>query len=105
MTDKKKEDGKPKGPVRLKIKVDEAVAKGVYSNTAMVHNNESEFVLDFVFAEPHGAAGHVVSRVITNPKAAKRLHLGLDQLIRRYEERFGEIELPKANFIDPETVH
>jgi len=91
--DQEKKDGeeRPKGPVALKISAEPQVAKGVYSNLSLVHNNETEFVLDFIFAEPQRPQGHVVSRVIVNPKGAKRLMMGLAELVRRYEERFGEI--------------
>ena len=84
-----------KGPVRLQIKVGEDTARGVYANLALVHSNDSEFVIDFVFAEPQRAAGHVVSRVVVNPRTAKRLMAGMTELVRRYEERFGEIPLPE----------
>lgn len=83
-----------KGPVRLQIKVGDEAARGAYANLAMVHSNESEFILDFVFAEPQRPTGHVVSRVVVNPKTAKRLMKGMQEVLRRFEERFGEIPLP-----------
>jgi len=89
--EKKGDEARPKGPLALKISADAQVAKGVFSNLSIVHNNETEFVLDFIFAEPQRPQGHVVSRVIVNPKGAKRLMMGLSELVRRYEERFGEI--------------
>jgi len=96
--DREKKDGEGgvKGPVALKIGADPQVAKGVYSNLSIVHNNENEFVLDFIFAEPQRPQAHVVSRVIVNPKGAKRLMAGLTELVRRYEERFGEIPASSA---------
>lgn len=94
-------DGKAQKPVRMRIKMEDGLAKGAYSNTAFVHHNENEFVLDFVYAEPARGEGHVVSRVITNPKAAKQLNIGLKALLDRYEEKYGEIRLPKK----PESVN
>ena len=96
---------KKQGAMRMRIKLDDAVAKGTYSNTAFVHHNDTEFVLDFLYAEPHRGQGHVVSRVITNPKAAKRLAMGLGDLVKRYEERFGEISLPSAPSLEPGRFH
>ncbi len=87
-------EGAPKGPPVLRINAAEAVARGVYSNLSLIHNNEVEFIMDFVFVEPQRPQGHVVARVVTNPKAAKRMLNGLQELVRRYEERFGEIQLP-----------
>lgn len=84
------------GKGRLNIKVSDEQAKGAYSNVALIHNNELEFVFDFVFAEPQRGQGQVVSRVITNPRAAKRLMMGLQELVRVHEQRFGEIKLPES---------
>ena len=104
MADDHTEDGQGHGPgapggsnaqLRLKIKAAEEIARGVYANLALVHNKELEFVLDFVFVEPQRPAGQVVSRVVTNPRTAKLLLKGMEQMIRRYEERFGEIALPE----------
>jgi len=84
-----------KGPMRLQIKVGEEAARGVYTNLALVHSKEAEFVIDFVFAEPQRPTGHVVSRVVMNPRTAKRLMMGMQEMVRRFEERFGEIEVPE----------
>ncbi len=80
---------------KLNIKVSDDMAKGSYANLAIIHNNDVEFVLDFVFAEPQRQKGQVVSRVVTNPRTAKRLLVGLTELLRVYEERFGTIAIPE----------
>ena len=85
-----------KAQAKLNIKVSDEAAKGTYANVAIIHNNDAEFVFDFVFMEPQRGQGHVVSRVIANPKTTKRLMLGLNELINAYEKRFGEIPLPKV---------
>lgn len=87
-----------KGQMKLQIKAGEEVSKGVYSNVAFAHYNENEFVFDFVFIEPGRPQGHVVSRVITSPRAAKKLVGAINGLVHRYEEKYGEIEIP-----DPAT--
>ncbi len=84
-----------RGKGRLNIKVNDEIAKGVYANLGIVHNNDAEFVFDFVFMEPQRRQGHVISRIVTNPKTAKRLLNGLSELVRIYEERFGAIEVPE----------
>jgi len=92
MTEEKKTENKPqKGKGKLNIKVGDEVAKGTYANLPIVHNNESEFVFDFVYVEPQRPQGHVVSRVLANPRTAKRLLAGLSKLVKMYEERHGEI--------------
>lgn len=91
---------------RMRIKIEDGVAKGVYSNNAVVQHNDTEFVLDFLFVEPPRSQGHVVSRIVTNPKAVKQLANGLSALIKRYEERFGEIEVPQGGpSVDPKGYH
>jgi hypothetical protein len=80
--------------VRLQIKAADDVARGVFANLAMMHHNESEFILDFVFVEPQRPVGQVVSRVLMTPRSTKRLLVGLQEIVRRYEERFGQIPLP-----------
>jgi hypothetical protein len=94
-----------KGPLKLQIKVGDEAARGVYANLAMVHSNESEFVIDFVFAEPQRPAGHVVSRVVVNPRTAKRLMKGMQEVVRRFEERFGEIALPDPGAPSGSSYH
>ncbi|MBN2803623.1 MAG: DUF3467 domain-containing protein [Deltaproteobacteria bacterium] len=79
--------------IKMNIKVSDEAAKGVYSNISFVHNNENEFVLDFIFAEPGRPQAHVVSRVITNPRAAKQMAIGLKSLVERYEASFGTINI------------
>ncbi|MBN2339956.1 MAG: DUF3467 domain-containing protein [Deltaproteobacteria bacterium] len=102
-------DNKPSTPAkstRMRIKIDDATSKGAYSNTAVVHNNEMEFVIDFLFAEPPRMQAHVVSRVVTNPKAAKQLAIGLTELVKRYEERHGELKIsPLTPKVDSENYH
>jgi hypothetical protein len=94
-------DNPPQGPPsdvkkgQINIKMDDDTAKGAYANVAIVHNNESEFVFDFVFMEPQRGQGRVVSRIIANPRTAKRLLSGLTELVSNFEKRFGEIQLPQ----------
>jgi hypothetical protein len=80
--------------VRLQIKAADDVAKGVFANLALMHHTDAEFILDFVFVEPQRPVGQVVSRVVLTPRAVKRTLVGLQELVRRFEERFGQIPLP-----------
>ena len=95
--DPKNRPPQKKGRHKLNIKLGDDIAKGQYANLAIIHNNESEFVLDFTFMEPQRRQGQVVSRIITNPRTAKRMLRGLTEMIRLFEERFGAIEVPEAS--------
>ncbi len=92
--EKIKRDVVEKSAGRVQIKMEDEIAKGKYANVAVLHNNDSEFVLDFIFMEPQRGQGRVVSRIISNPRTAKRLLAGLSELVANYEKRFGEIQLP-----------
>ena len=66
---------------------------GVYANVALIHHTRNEFVLDFIL-DIAGQA-NFVSRIITSPEHIKRLNNVLNQNIKKYEENFGEIIIPK----------
>ena len=84
------QQGKKQG---IQIEIDDQISQGVYSNLAMIGHSEAEFVMDFIFVQPRVAKAKVRSRVITSPAHAKRLLLALEDNIRKYEERFGEIKI------------
>lgn len=84
----------------IKIHLEESEAGGRYTNLTFVNFNQNEFVLDFIFIEPQEPKGKVVSRVITSPRHAKALIAVLAENLRRYEEKYGKIEIPK-NFPVP----
>jgi hypothetical protein len=87
------EKTQPTPQLQLQISLDDAVANGVYANMAMVNHNETEFILDFIFAQPQVAKAQVRSRVITSPKHMKRLLVALQDNLARYEAQFGKVEV------------
>lgn len=90
--DKIKEVKKMKEDKKLEIKVPESSENGLYSNLAFIAHTEEEFILDFIFLQPQKPAGKLVSRIILNPKHAKRFLSALNENIKKYEARFGEIK-------------
>lgn len=82
-----------KKTTEIKIEIDPEMAQGAYSNMAMIVHNESEFVVDFVFVQPGTGKNKVRARIIQSPGHAKRLLLALDENIKKYEERFGQIKI------------
>ena len=97
-TDKKDGDGlartsTPSGQPRINIRIqaEDAIARGVYSNSTLVNMNENEVTLDFIYIPPQSSAGHLRSRVIITPRQAKQLVRVLNDSVQRYEQRFGMI--------------
>ena len=56
----------------LKIDVKPEVAKGSYSNLAIITHSHTEFILDFASMLPGLAKPEVHNRIIMNPEHAKR---------------------------------
>lgn len=80
-------------PVKLEIQLDEETAQGVYANLAVVNHTDTEFTIDFIFVQPQAPRGKVRSRVVSSPRHVKRLLLALEENVRKYEQKFGPIDL------------
>lgn len=74
----------------LKFQIDGDVARGRYTNMAVIAHTRNEFVLDFAFAAPRQGPS-VVARLVTSPGHAKALLRSLEDNVRRYEARHGTI--------------
>ena len=81
-------DNKPKG-INLDLKPE--IAKGSYSNLAIITHSPNEFIIDFAQMMPGTPKAKVRSRVIMNPLNAKRLYKALADNIAKYEQQFGTI--------------
>lgn len=77
--------------VQLQVEVDDVTAQGMYSNLVGIINNDTEFILDFLFLQPGQPKAKLRSRIISSPAHAKRILVALSENIRKYEERFGII--------------
>ncbi|MCX8028700.1 MAG: DUF3467 domain-containing protein [Brevinematales bacterium] len=66
-----------------------------YSNLVIISFNEDEFILDFARVMPGNRNPRIVSRVVLNPRNAKRLAGLLSNNIVEYENKFGSIILPE----------
>lgn len=78
-------------PAPLQVEIDEAVARGLYTNLALITHSETEFLLDFLFLQPQTPKTKVLTRLITSPIHAKRLLWALKDNIDKYESRHGAI--------------
>src|SRR3989338_2045620 len=74
---------------QVQLHASDADLKGFYSNMAQVTHTQEEFILDFFNILP--PQGQLVSRIITSPGHFKRLIPDLQDKMRKYEERFGQV--------------
>ena len=63
---------------------------GRYCNVAIIHHTKLEFVLDFIWTIQD--QNLLVSRIITSPEHAKRLHETLGRMIQEFEKKYGVIK-------------
>ena len=83
----------------LSIELKQEVAKGSYSNLAIITHSHSEFIIDFASMLPGLPKPEVSNRIIMTPEHAKRLFIALQDNISKYEAQNGPItfgESPKA---------
>jgi hypothetical protein len=88
--------GQPQG---VQVVLDEREMRSIFSNAYRIHTTAEEVVVDFGFnmANPNPQGGQqqllfkVNDRVIMSYSNTKRLAASLQQLVRRYEQQFGEL--------------
>lgn len=86
---------------QIQLDLKPEVAKGNYSNLAIISHSHSEFIIDFATILPGLPKPEIGSRILMTPEHAKRLLNALADNIGKYESQFGPIELPgspKATF-------
>ncbi len=87
-----------KKEITIQIQLDEATAQGIYSNLAFVNHTETEFTMDFIYLQPQEPKGKVRARIITSPIHMKRFLMAVQENVRKYEEKFGEIKIQPTQF-------
>lgn len=86
---------------QLSLELKPEVAKGNYSNLAIISHSHSEFIIDFATMLPGLKKPEISSRIVMNPEHAKRLLNALADNINKYEAQFGPINMggqPKGTF-------
>ena len=78
----------------LNISINDDVAKGTYSNLAVITHSPAESILDFAQALPGREGAVVRERIVMSPIHAKRLAMALNGNLKKYEETFGTIDEP-----------
>lgn len=85
----------------IRVRMDQRDLKTSYANAFNTHGLINEVILDFGLNmpippqpdQPPEIMLQITDRIILNYYSAKRLALTLGQLVRRHEDRFGELEL------------
>jgi len=85
--------GSQPGQPQFKIEVDESHGEGIYSNLVMITHSPSEFILDFARVMPGLPKAKVHARIIMTPQHARMLLRALEDNIKKFESKFGEIKL------------
>ena len=76
----------------IQLDMNEKIAQGAYSNLTLSNVNQEEFIMDFVFLQPHVNKGLIQSRIIMTPKNVKRLIKMLGKQLAEYEKNIGPID-------------
>mgnify|MGYP001227714783 FL=1 len=99
-----KEQNKKHKQIKLSLETDQNVEQ--YVNFAITTHSPAEFVVDFFRILPGINKAKVKSRIIMSPIHLKTLVNALQDNIRKYEDKFGEIVIkadgnsPKFNLPD-----
>ena len=93
-------DNKPNNPApgqpggrQMQIKITDDVLRGSYTNAMQVGHSPEEFVLDFMNLTQHQGVGIVNARVIMSPGHMKRAIAAMQQNLKIYEDRHGEVKI------------
>ena len=86
---------------QIKIELEDNIGQGEYVNFAIVTHSPAEFVMDFIRVLPGMTKSKVKSRLIMAPMHAKTLMRALQDNIKKFENKFGEIKTPSPDSSGP----
>lgn len=78
---------------QINLEIKPEVAKGTYSNLAIISHSHSEFIIDFATMLPGLQKPDITNRIVMTPEHAKRLLSALADNINKYEGTFGQINM------------
>lgn len=89
----KKKDQQNIQPMQKQIEIDIGTVEGAYSNLAIITYSPAEIIIDFCKILPGMPKAKVQSRIIMTPQHAKLLIKALEDNLKSFEEKFGEIKI------------
>lgn len=84
-----------------KIKIENDLKEGKYSNFVRVAHTPYEFLIDFGMGIPEEMEINISSRIIMSPSHAKAFLRAIEDNIRKYETSFGTIPVVKEGHNTP----
>ena len=78
---------------QIQLELKPEIARGTYSNLAIITHSHSEFIIDFATMLPGQPKPEVSNRIIMTPEHTKRLLNALADNINKFENQFGFIDL------------
>jgi hypothetical protein len=78
---------------QINVELGEKEAEGIYSNLAIITHSPAEFILDFTRVLPGVPKARVQARIIMTAQHAKLLMRAMEDNIRKFEQKFGEIKI------------
>jgi hypothetical protein len=96
----------------VQLVLDEREMRTTFSNAYRIHTTAEEVVVDFGFnmlnPDPQGGQQQmlfkVTERIVMSYSTTKRLTASLGQLVRRFEQQFGEIPMQPGQPSGPRPV-
>jgi len=85
---------------QINIELDENVGIGDYANFVVITHSAAEFIMDFTRLLPGMPKAKVRSRIIMTPSHLKSFYMALNENIKKYEMKYGEISIPHADSLD-----
>jgi len=85
------QDARPVRSLNIELKPEQA--EGIYANFVLIGHTPSEFILDFARILHGQPKAKIMSRILMAPENAVRLKKTLEENIKKFEERYGKIEL------------
>ena len=81
-----------KRQLRLELPKDPSAS---YSNTVMISHTPNEVIFDFIQIMPNDNRARVQKRIVMTPTHAKMFLKALDDNMKKFEDKHGEIEVPQ----------
>jgi hypothetical protein len=72
------------------IKIADNIPGAEYANAMQVNHNKDEFQI--MFLNILGISGRVTGKIITSPGHFKRIIAAMAENLKKYEEKYGEVE-------------